>query len=187
MPRRNKKGDIIESPTFKKVYRLRERPQTSLYTCDLERSQEIENFFTDNKSPDEVTKLSTSLRKKAVVKDTTPVKKTNRRNPKQTPKAVSELNSGIDGLKLKTPSNTPTTRKRTRTAVSNPRRNLQDSFGGVDSTGDKTARTRKAPTRKAKIINEQPRNIESISKVSPIKHRKFQKYKRNQLKIFLKF
>ena len=184
MPRRGKKGEILESPTFKKVYSLRERPSTSLYTCDLERSQEIENFITGEKSPDEIKKLSASLRKKAVVKEnSTPTRKTSyaSRRPKRTPKAVTELNAEMEKIEIETPtreksSNASTTRKRTRKAAETTKRNLQNSFAAVDSTGDRTvsSRSKKAPVRRNNSKSAEKIHAEQKT-ISPVKHRKFQK------------
>jgi len=160
MPRKGKDGNLIPSPTFKNHRTLRSRPETSLYTCDLDNTQDIVNFFADNISPEEVTKPSRKSRKpasNAVVNATTPVKKPTtrpRRTPKPTPKAIAELNSGFTDLELKTPTTTPTTRKRTRKTAIVTKRNLQDSFSGVDSkafidsTGDQTSRVKRVPVKK---------------------------------------
>ena len=192
MPRRGKKGELIESPTFQKVYPLRTRPQTSLYTCDLEKSQEIENFYTDNISPEEVTKsqFSKNNRKNAVINATTPVKKSTgrpRRTPKPTPKAIAELNSGFTDLELKTPKTTPiktpTTRKRIRKTAIVAKRNLQESFSGIDSKGDQSSRAKRVPVKKepkkatksAQLANENIHDKEPAIEASPSKHTQFRK------------
>ena len=135
-----------------------------------------------------------------MINATTPVKKATgrpRRTPKPTPKVIAELNSGFTDLELKTPKTTPiktpTTRKRIRKTAIVAKRNLHESFSGIDSKGDQSSRAKRVPVKKepkkatksAQLTNENIHDKEPAIEASPSKHTQFRKLEKNRIENFV--